>query len=374
MTSSTEATLSGSFSGASSVPSEVGFYWGTSSNSLTNKAVADAASSTSGTFTAKLTGLTEGQTYVYQAYAIVSGTGSHSSETQTFYASDTKYFKAGEGSSSSSAFCGWLELPGGEVGTRQRASEGFKYISEDSRYITDVLMASGKRNYTHYFDTEMYTSLWTAYPVYSAAMGSISRPDWKSNPNIDTQYQINVWDGSYNAGGDYSRGHMIPNGSRNGIKAMQLQAFYATNSVPQIQNTFNGTIWSRLENALQGMVNSKTDTVYVVTGVAFNKVGGSETVKYIKPAHDSKKCPVPNYFYKVALKVKRSGSTITDASAVGVWMEHRSYAKTEDYDEFTVSVDQIEEWTGLDFFVNLPKALQTEAEKNSSWTTFKNFK
>ena len=377
MTSSTEATLSGSFSGASSVPTEVGFYWGTSSNSLTNKAVADAASSTSGTFTAKLTGLTEGQTYVYQAYAIVSGTGSHSSETQTFYASGTKYFKAGETASSSSAFCGWLELPGGEVGTRQTAKEGYKYVTEDSRYITDVLMmASDKRNYTHYYDTKMYTSLWTAYPVYLDAMGSLSRKNikWQSNPNIDTKYQINVWDGSYNTSGDYSRGHMIPNGSRNGIKAMQLQTFYATNSVPQLQDTFNGTIWGRLENALQGMVNSKTDTVYVVTGVAFNKVGGSETVKYIKPAHDSKKCPVPNYFYKVALKVKRSGSTITDASAVGIWMEHRSYSSSEEYDEFAVSVDQIEEWTGLDFFVNLPEALQLTAEKNSSWSTFANFK
>lgn len=373
MTSSTEATLSGSFSGASSVPSEVGFYWGISSNSLSNKVVADAASSTSGTFTAKLTGLTEGQTYVYQAYAIVSGTGSHSSETQTFYASGTKYFKAGEASSSSSAFCGWLELPGGEVGTRQSASEGFKYVSEDSRYITDVLMASGKRNYTHFYDTKMYTSLWTAYPVYSAAMGREERPDdWHSNPNIGTKYQINVWDGSYNAGGDYSRGHMIPNGSRNGIKAMQLQTFYATNSVPQVQAKFNDGIWMQLEQALQGMA-SKIDTVYIVTGVVFQKVGGIETIKYIKPAHDSKQCPVPNYFYKVALKVRRSGSAITEASAVGFWFENRVY-DDKNYSNYAVSVDQIEEWTGLDFFVNLPESLQQAAEKNSSWSTFANFK
>lgn len=334
--------------------------------------VASAASSTSGTFTAKLTGLTEGQTYVYQAYAIVSGTGSHSSEKQTFYASGTKYFTAGE-TSSSSAFCGWLELPGGTEGTKQTASEGFKYVSEDSRYITDVLMASGKRNYTHYFDTEMYTSLWTAYPLYSAAMGDLSRPsNWHSNPNIDTKYQINVWDGSYNAGGDYSRGHLIPNGSRNGIKAMQLQVFYATNSVPQVQTKFNDGIWNSLENALQEIAKAKTDTVYVVTGVAFNKVGGSETVNYISPAHDSKKCPVPNYFYKVALKVKRSGSTITAASAVGVWMENKVYGDSN-YSQYAVSVDQIEEWTGLDFFVNLPEELQKTAESNTSWTSFKSF-
>lgn len=174
-------------------------------------------------------------------------------------------------------------------------------------------------------------------------------------------------------GNIYSRGHMIPNGSRNGIRDMQLQTFYATNSVPQKQNKFNGSIWANLENALQGMTSS-TDTVYVVTGVAFQKVGGSETIKYIKPAKDSKQCPVPNYFYKVALKVKRSGSAITDACAVGVWMEHRDYNSGETYSQFTVTVDQIEEWLGLNFFTNLPEDLQTKAENNSSWSTFANFK
>ena len=324
---------------------------------MTNKAVASTASATSGTFTATLTGLTEGQTYVYQAYALVSGTGTHASDQQYFFASDTRFFKAG-GSSTPAVGTGWLELPS---------------KTDGAQYITNTLRAGGARNYTHLYDTKMYTSLWTAYPLYASAMGSFKRPDdWSKNPNIDEKYQINLWSGSYGVD-DYSRGHMIPNGSRNGILAMQLQTFYATNSVPQRQRYFNGSIWAKLENALQGMTSS-TDTVYVVTGVAFQKVGGSETIKYIKPAKDSKQCPVPNYFYKVALKVKRSGSAITDACAVGVWMEHRDYNSSETYSQFAVTVDQIEEWLGLNFFTNLPEGLQTTAEKNSSWSTFANFR
>lgn len=324
---------------------------------MTNKTVASAASATSGTFTATLTGLTEGQTYVYQAYALVSGTGAHAADQQYFYASDTRFFKAG-GSSLPAVGTGWLELPS---------------KTDGAQYITNTLRAGGARNYTHLYDTKMYTSMWTAYPLYKEAMGDLKRPgSWSRNPNIDEKYQINLWSGSYGVD-DYSRGHMIPNGSRNGILAMQLQTFYATNSVPQRQRYFNGSIWAKLENALQGMTSS-TDTVYVVTGVAFQKVGGSETIKYIKPAKDSKHCPVPNYFYKVALKVKRSGSAITDACAVGVWMEHRDYEKGETYDQFTVTVDQIEEWLGLNFFTNLPEGLQTTAEKNSSWSTFANFR
>ena len=217
--------------------------------------------------------------------------------------------------------------------------------------------------------------MWTAYPVYQSAIGSGRSADWKANPSIDEQYQINIWDGSYDGGNTYSRGHLIPNGSRNGISEMQKQTFYATNSVPQRQNKFNGTIWSNLENAVRGLVSSASDTVYVVTGVAFQKKGASETVKWITPKKDTKQCPVPNYFYKVVLKVKRDSSgQITSASTAGIWMEHRDYAKSEEYTNFAVSVDQIEEWTGFDFFANLPESLQTTAETNTSWSTFAAFK
>lgn len=354
ITSSTEATLSGSFSGASAVPTEVGFYWGTSSNSLTNKSKASAVSSTGGTFTAKLTGLTEGQTYVYKAYVVVSGTGSHASEQKYFYASGTRYFKTGD---SSPAVAGWLELPSSTVG---------------QQYITDILRAGGKRNYTHLYDKEMYTSLWTAYPLYSNAMGSLGRPgSWSYNDQIDTKYQVNLCKSSY-SGNTYSRGHLIPNGSRNGDKTMQSQTFYVTNSVPQVQTRFNDGIWNTLEQDLQAIARM-VDTVYIVTGVAFNKVGETKTVETIKAKDDAKVCPIPNYFYKVALKVKRSGSTITDACAVGVWMENKSYSNSN-YSQYAVSVKQIEEWIGLDFFVNLPLTLQSKAETNTDWSTFSNFR
>lgn len=217
--------------------------------------------------------------------------------------------------------------------------------------------------------------MWTAYPVYSSAMGSEERPkDWSYSPLIipKSEYQLNIQKHSYSNG--YSRGHMIPNSSRNGIKEMQLQTFYVTNAVPQLQDKFNGTIWQRLEQAIQDLASS--DTVYVVTGVAFQQIGEPEKeVKKAKPTDDSRTCPVPNYFYKVVLKVKRDGSKqITSASTVGIWMEHRDYKSSEKYADFDVSVDQIEEWTGFDFFANLPENLQETAEKNNSWSTFAAFK
>ena len=164
---------------------------------------------------------------------------------------------------------------------------------------------------------------------------------------------------------------MIPNGSRDGIQEMQKQTFYVTNSVPQRQNRFNGTIWNALENAIQGIAES--EEVYVVTGVAFNKVGENKTIEYITPSDDtSQQCAIPNYFYKVVLKVDKSGSTVTSASTIGFWFVHQDYTGT-DYTSTAVSVDQIEQWTGMDFFVNLPDNVEASAETNANWSSFLSF-
>lgn len=289
--------------------------------------------------------------------------------------------EAGEGGSQ--AINGWLELPASQNG---------------SDFFTSTFFADGDRNYTYMYQYSMYTCLWVAYPLYAATMGSSEAipgpysPDymemasfedrgktWAPNPQIsDKNKQINVWSGSYGVSvpnadpaDTYARGHQIPNADRSNNGTMQTQTYYATNSTPQIQNRFNGYIWGKLED---GVRESVKDTVYVVTGACFNKVGENKTVSYIQPQHDTKQAPVPNYYWKVLLKVKRSGGSITGALAIGFWYEHKQYT-TQDYSNsaYVKSVNQIEEWTGFDFFVNLPESLQATAETNTNWSTFKSY-
>jgi endonuclease G len=260
---------------------------------------------------------------------------------------------------------GWLESP---------ALTG----NED---FVGTLYAGSKRNYSYSYDYTRYTQMWAAYPLYADAMGSLSRDNvWSYNPQISQagDGQVNItgstsYGVSYGSGTNYyARGHMVPNASRNGDKTMQDQTFYVTNSVPQVQNHFNSGMWSSLESAMQ-TIAKQTDTLYLVTGVAFRKQGGSEAIKYITPQADpDKQVPVPNYFYKVALKVKREGGKVTSASSVGVWLENKEYDESN-YRDYTVSVDQIEQWTGMNFFVNLPDALESLAETNSDWTVFTDF-
>ena len=247
----------------------------------------------------------------------------------------------------------WLELPGA--------------VSED-RYEIETYYDSSVRNYTHLYDKETYTSLWTAYPLNASYMGSEARPGkWIYSTSIDEEDQVNLKNHSYND--SYARGHMIPNASRNGNKAMQMQTFFVTNSVPQIQNSFNSGIWSKLESDLQDI--GSTEEIYIVTGVAFNKVGEDKPVAYTTAKDDTKQVPIPNYFYKVVLRVKRSDDNVTSASTIGFWMDHRKY--NDSYTNYAVSVDQIEEWTGFDYFVNLPDTVEDSAEVNTNWSAFQRF-
>lgn len=244
-------------------------------------------------------------------------------------------------------------------------------IKEDgTRYVVNTSYADGKRNYTVFYDTEMMTPLWTAYPLNSSHMGNTERPkDWYYNPDIDEKFQIKVCDGSYTAYSGYSRGHMCPNASRDGNRTMQLQTFYVTNQVPQVQDSFNSGIWSTLEGEVQKLANK--EEIFVTTGVSFHKGNETPQIQYISPKkHPDQQVPIPPYFYKLVLRVKYVAASVTDASCIAFWFENRAYIQDK-FHNHSCSVDQVEEWTGFDFFVNLPDEIENVAEaKNISWSQF----
>ncbi len=252
----------------------------------------------------------------------------------------------------------WLELPAANSDLAV-----YTYYGDDD----------ATRNYTHIYDPSSMTSLWTAYPLSNSYMGTLDRPgSWYYSPYITTDCQVNVRSHSY-SDGTYSRGHMCPNASRNGNATMQKQTFYVTNQVPQIQNNFNSGIWQTLEEAVQGVVKTNVnEEIYVVTGVAFQKVGETKTINYVSPTDDlSQQVPIPNYFYKLVLRVKKNtAGVVTSACTVGFWFEHKAY-KNDSYVNYNVSVRQVEEWTGFDFFVNLPDDIERSAEsQNTTWSNF----
>lgn len=274
------------------------------------------------------------------------------------------------------------ETPGGETPGGNTPGDGSQTvldkdwlelasIKEDgTRYVVNTTYAGEKRNYTVFYDTEMMAPLWTAYPLNNSHMGSGRTGEWSYNPSISEAHQIKVCEGSYTPYENYARGHMCPNGSRNSDETMQLQTFYVTNQVPQIHNGFNNGIWKNLESAVQ--VLAKNEEIFVTTGVSFHKGNETPQIQYISPAkYPEQRVPIPPYFYKLVLRVKYVAASVTDASCTAFWFEHKAYESGDNFDNYRKSVDQVEEWTGFDFFVNLPDEIENIAEANNiSWSQF----
>ncbi len=367
------ATLNATFTGASGTIYDRGFRYKKGSGSWVTPTGLGSIAGTSGSFSMEISSLDSESTYIFQAY--VTEYNENTGQYEDHWAASTQTFTTTSAPTPQPA-TGWLELP------ELKGTEDFV-----GKFYGSGSTAGTNRNYSYNYSFTYYASMWVAYPLYfTHKSGSASTSSWRYNPNIANNKQVNIVSNSYGTmyGEDgYARGHQCPNASRKSDDNMNLQTYYATNQTPQLQNKFNGSIWGSLEAAVRNLVTSSSDTVYVVTGPAYRKVNGSETINYLTGVNQNanpSSLPIPNYYWKALLKVKRNGSgDITSAKAIGFWFDHRNYESSEHYydSEHVVSVNQIETWTGLNLFHNLPgddsSGIEQTAEANTSWTDFQSF-
>ena len=156
----------------------------------------------------------------------------------------------------------------------------------------------------------------------------------------------------------YDRGHMAPAADfRWSFDAMN-DTFYLSNMCPQT-HAFNAGIWSDLEEAIRSIAY-EDETIYVVTGPVLTD-GPYETIGENNVA-------VPKYFYKVVLDY--SAPTV---KAIGFILPHENSKEPLSY--FAVTVDEVEEKTGLDFFPLLPDEEEERLESSLDTTLWalKNF-
>ncbi len=243
----------------------------------------------------------------------------------------------------------WLELP--------------LFAADNDRYYFSKHMLPSKgnkdRSFSLFYDAGNYLPLWVAYPLCRGNIGGSGNRvnDWGIyDPNIPKEKQLSM---SSSYAGSYDRGHMLPSASRLGSDDDNRQTFYPTNMTPQLAG-LNQKKWATIEGQVRDWAKS-CDTLYVVTGAVLQTVYGDEFINYTYCKSDREKdVAIPNYYYKALLQFRKSSGTY---QAMAIWVPHvgaTGSATTKDI----ITIDQLEELTGLDFFHNLSDDVEASVEQN----------
>jgi endonuclease G len=130
------------------------------------------------------------------------------------------------------------------------------------------------------------------------------------------------------------------------------ESFYMSNICPQIHHLNTGD-WNELEANTRKWAR-RYGSVYVTCGPIYN---GSRRTQYI----GKNRVKVPDAFFKVIL-IQSPKKTC----ALGFFFENE--AGQRPLNEYLVSVDYLEQTTGIDFFPSLPDELENtlEAETHNS--------
>lgn len=252
----------------------------------------------------------------------------------------------------------WLELP------ETKDDDGLDFYTHDQ-----IIDGKNIRSWSFDYDPKALLSHWVAYPLNKKLRGNGSRTDqWGLDPKVPVSQQPVLYT-TYksNNGKKYDRGHQLPSADRLDY-ASNVKTFYFTNMTPQLSG-LNQNSWANLETRVREWSES-FDTLYVVTGCS---VKGSTDVAY---DNDGKAVTVPVGYYKALLGYKKTGSLGNSSQNGGYigcafWFDHVDYSG--DFMTKAMSISELEEKTGVNFFVNLPsqiddaKAKAVEQTKDSWW-------
>lgn len=225
--------------------------------------------------------------------------------------------------------------------------------------------------YSVEWDSSIRAQRWTCYDLNKknvATNGNTRKslwPDgdpWAYDPDVaksDQQATYSELSKSYYPGSTtayYEKGHICPSMDRLNSKDANEQTYYMTNILPMVAN-FNGKLWQKMETQVNtwGKALADGDTIFVCKGGTIDKADqilGKTIGNHV----------VPKYFF-IALYAKTS----TGQKMLGFWAEHLNEDKSGDaLKGYVVSIDELEQKTGIDFFCNLSDTLEEQLESKKA--------
>lgn len=183
------------------------------------------------------------------------------------------------------------------------------------------------RYFSSGISTEYDQPLWVAYELSQAHLkGSMTRGTFQINRGRESRFTES----------GHIEGQFIPIADRSFSKEAAKETLLPNNITPQLV-AFNKGIWRELEEQIRMWVGHSKRLI-IISGPVFDDQQREEP--------DSNQIRIPAGFFKVILDIDN-----TPPQAIGFVLPHESQEKK--LIEFVISVDHVEEKTGIDFFPDL---------------------
>lgn len=234
-------------------------------------------------------------------------------------------------------------------------------VEKKTKFVVNHVNYKGNEvlNYCLEYDYTKHHSRWVAFIFDNTTIQrNTSRPP--EDPFMPDPKLLNYTQNSSDySGSGYTRGHLVASADRLFSREANDQTFYYSNISPQSYN-FNVGIWAEIEKAVRKFTESNTlsDTIFVVKG---GTIADNQTLGTI----GANKIAIPKYYYMAILAKKHEVY-----KSIGFYLEHKKYYAPHNLTKYTVSIDELEEKTSINFFHNLPDAIENEVEKqhnNNDW-------
>lgn len=198
------------------------------------------------------------------------------------------------------------------------------------------------KGYTAHFNKQLHIPNCVTYEITAAE----ARGKRERSGNFERDENVpgcpNWWD--YRDSG-YDRGHMAPAGDMKWDEQAMNETFYLTNVCPQ-DAALNAGLWNDIEMKVREWAR-RDKSIVVITGPVMGK-------KYDVIGQDVD-VAVPEAFFKVLLS-----PATTPVKAIAFICPNRPCGGP--LKSYAVSVDEVEERTGMNFFNSLPDDVENSIE------------
>ncbi|WP_370520895.1 DNA/RNA non-specific endonuclease [Bacteroides sp. 214] len=252
------------------------------------------------------------------------------------------------------------------------------HINTSNTFVAHDLTVSGSKvlNFAYEWNATMNHTEWVAFSFDELTCKDVTkRTDaWDVDPLLPESMRTS---NANHTNDGFDRGHICASEDRVWSVDANKQTFYFSNMSPQLAS-FNQNFWVAIENQVRlwgRAIPNTYDKVYVTKGGTMNhllknftsNVAGADG-KY--PTTDEngftiKGLACPQYYFTAVLADKNG-----EYKAIAFLVEHKEGLPKKptaaEMQEYVVSIDELESFTGIDFFCNLPDDIENVVESSYS--------